>query len=160
MPIRKANEFMKIALYTQFMKGNLNCEIKVIETYNGVDVDSLYNSKRNKVKGERLNKISAQRKLSYYLTKYISKNETKSERLPWHCSRDISALFISINYSDVSNLEIAELIADNPEAVTTYEEEFFTMHYFKFVPDDFHFKDLSEVNNMIFEFIHKNYLNN
>ena len=156
MPIRKANEFMKTALYTQFTKGNLNCKLKVIENYNGVDVDSLYNSKRNKVKGERLDKIAAQRKLSYYLTKYISKNETKSERLPWHCSRDISALFISINYADVTNLEIAELIADNPEAVTTYEEEFFTMHYFKFVPDDFHFADLTEVNNLIFETLHNN----
>lgn len=151
MPIRKANEFMKTALYTQFTKGNLNCKLKVIENYNGVDVDSLYNSKRNKVKGERLDKISAQRKLSYYLTKYISKNDTKSERLPWHCSRDISALFISINYDDVSNLEIANLIADNPEAVTTYEEEFFTMHYFKFQPEEFHFLDLTEVNNLIFE---------
>lgn len=156
MQIRKANEFMKTALYTQFIKGNLNCKLKVIENYNGVDVDSLYNSKRNKVKGERLDKIAAQRKLSYYLTKYISKNETKSERLPWHCSRDISALFISINYADVTNLEIAELIADNPEAVTTYNEEFFTMHYFKFVPDDFHFDDLTEVNNLIFETLHNN----
>ena len=156
MPIRKANEFMRTALFTQFIKGNLNCKLKVIENYNGVDVDSLYNSKRNKIKGERLDKIAAQRKLSYYLTKYISKNNVKSERLPWHCSRDISALFISINYSDVSNLEIAELIADNPDAVTTYNEEFFTMHYFKFVPDDFHFADLSEINNLIFEFINKN----
>ena len=156
MPIRKANEFMKTALYTQFTKGNLNCKLKAIENYNGVDVDSLYNSKRNKVKGERLDKIATQRKLSYYLTKYISKNDTKSERLPWHCSRDISALFISINYADVTNLQIAELIADNPEAVTTYEEEFFTMHYFKFVPDDFHFDDLTEVNNLIFETLHNN----
>lgn len=156
MPIKKANEFMKTALYTQFTKGNINCKEKSILNYNGVDVDNLYNSKRNKNKGVRLNKFESQRKLSYYLTKYISKNETKSERLPWHCSRDISALFISINYADVTNLEIAELIADNPEAVTTYEEEFFTMHYFKFVPDDFHFDDLTEVNNLIFATLHNN----
>ena len=90
------------------------------------------------------------------MTKYISKNDVKSERLPWHCSRDISALFISINYADVSNLEIAQLIEDNPDAVTTYAEEFFTMHYFKFLPDDFYFADLTEANNLIYATFHKN----
>ena len=144
MPIKKVNEFMRQCLRTQFDKGDLNCKLKIIEKYNGVDVDNLYHSKRKKNNTNRLSKMDAQRKLSYYLTKYISKNNVKSERLPWHCSRDSSALFISINYEDVTDLEIAQLIADNPEAVTTYSEEFFTVHYFKFVPDDFHFNDLTE----------------
>ena len=156
MQIRKVNEFMRQSLFTQYEKGFLKCNPKVIEKYNGVDVDNLYHSKRKKNNNGRLSQIEAQRKLSYYLTKYISKNEVKSERLPWHCSRDISALFISINYEDVSNLEIANLIADNPEAVTTYEEEFFTMHYFKFQPEAYHFMDLTEVNNLIFETLNPN----
>lgn len=156
MAIRKVNEYMKQSLFTQYEKGFLNCNPKVIEKYNGVDVDNLYHSKRKKNNNGRLSQIEAQRKLSYYLTKYISKNEVKSERLPWHCSRDISALFISINYDDVSNLEIANLIADNPEAVTTYEQEFFTMHYFKFQPEEFHFLDLTEANNLIFETMNPN----
>lgn len=156
MEIRKANDFMKASLITQYEKGNLQCKLKSIYKYNGVDVDNLYHSKRNKNKNIRLKRHEAQRKLSMYLTKYISKNNTKSERLPWHCSRDISALFISINYSDVTDLEIAQLVADNPEAVFTYEAEWFTMHYFKFQPDDYHFDDLTEVNNLIFETFHKN----
>lgn len=156
MQIRKVNEFMRQSLFTQYEKGFLKCNPKVIEKYNGVDVDNLYHSKRKKNNNGRLSRMEAQRKLSYYLTKYISKNETKSERLPWHCSRDISALFISINYDDVSNLEIADLIADNPEAVTTYEEEFFTMHYFKFQPEEFHFLDLTKANNLIFETMNPN----
>lgn len=156
MSIRKVNEFMKQSLKTQWIKGNLQCKEKIIDTYNGVDVDNLYHSKRNKNKNNRLSKVEAQRKLSMYLTKYISKNNTKSLRLPWHCSRDISALFISVNYADVSNLEIAELIADNPDAVTTYEKEYFTMMYFKFVPDEYHFKVLIDVNNIIFDKINKN----
>lgn len=156
MAIRIVNEFMRQSLFTQYEKGFLKCNPKVIEKYNGVDVDNLYHSKRKKNNNGRLSRMQAQRKLSYYLTKYISKNETKSERLPWHCSRDISALFISINYDDVSNLEIADLIADNPEAVTTYEQEFFTMHYFKFQPEEFHFLDLSKANNLIFETMNPN----
>lgn len=156
MNIRTVNGFMKACLMTQFIKGNLLCRKSVIETYNGVDVDNLYHSKKGRHKNKRLSRIESQRKLSYYLTKYISKNETKSERLPWHCSRDISALFISINYDDVSNLEIANLVADNPEAVTTYAGEFFTMHYFKFIPDEFHFIDLVKANNLIFETLNPN----
>ena len=156
MHIRKVNEFMRQSLLTQYEKGFLKCNPKVIEKYNGVDVDNLYHSKRKKNNNKRLSRVEAQRKLSYYLTKYISKNDVKSERLPWHCSRDISALFISINYDDVSNLEIADLIADNPEAVTTYEQEFFTMHYFKFQPEEFHFLDLTKANNLIFETMNPN----
>lgn len=156
MAIRKVNEFMRQSLQTQKDKGFLECRQKVIDRYNGVDVDNLYHSKRKKNNNGRLSRMEAQRKLSYYLTKYISKNETKSDRLPWHCSRDISALFISINYDDVSNLEIADLIADNPEAVTTYEDEFFTMHYFKFQPEEFHFLDLAKANNLIFETMNPN----
>lgn len=156
MDIRKANDFMKASLFTQFEKGNLKCKLKSIQKYNGVDVDNLYHSKRKKNNNGRLSKIEAQRKLSYYLTKYISKNNVKSERLPWHCSRDISALFISINYEDVTELEIANLIYDNPEAVTTYEEEFFTMHYFKFQPDEVHFLDLTSANNLIFKTMNRN----
>lgn len=156
MQIRKVNEFMRQSLFTQYEKGFLKCNPKVIEKYNGVDVDNLYHSKRKKNNNKRLSRVEAQRKLSYYLTKYISKNDVKSERLPWHCSRDISALFISINYDDVTNLEIADLIADNPDAVTTYEQEFFTMHYFKFQPEEFHFLDLTKANNLIFETLNPN----
>lgn len=156
MGIRKVNDFMRQCLRTQFDKGLLNCKASIIDQYNGVDVDNLYHSKRDKNKNSRLSKAQAQKKLSFYLTKYISKNEVKSDRLPWHCSRDISALFISINYADVDNLEIANLIYDNPEAVTTYSGEFFTMHYFEFVPSDYYFDDLTEVNNLIFETFHPN----
>jgi hypothetical protein len=156
MRIIIVNEFMKQCLLTQYEKGNLNCKLQILHSYNGVDVDNLYNSKRSKNKRERLPKADTQRKLSYYLTKYISKNDVISNRLPWHCSRDISALFISINYSDASQNEISNLIADNPDAVTTYQNEFFTMHYFKFIPDDFYFNDLTEVNNLIYETFHPN----
>ena len=91
-----------------------------------------------------------------YLTKYVSKNNTKSDRLPWHCSRDISALFISINYSDVSMLEITDLISNNPNSVISYEKEYFTMHYFTFEPLDEWFNDLTAINNHIYSVFHPN----
>ena len=156
MNVRIVNDFMKECLKTQFYKGLINCKLKIIESYNGVDVDNLYNSKKNRNSKERLSKADSQRKLSYYLTKYISKNNTKSERLPWHCSRDISALFISINYSEHNQPEIVQLIADNPDAVVSYFDEYFTLSFYKFQPDENYFKDLIDVNNQIFEFMNSN----
>ncbi|MCB4235257.1 hypothetical protein LDL59_09590 [Kaistella anthropi] len=156
MPVRIVNDFMKECLRTQYNRGLINCKIKTIDSYNGVDVDNLYNSKKNRNSKERLSKEDSQRKLSYYLTKYISKNNTLSERLPWHCSRDISALFISINYSEHNQPEIVQLIADNPEAVISYYDEYFTLSFYKFQPDENYFRDLIEVNNQIFEFMNKN----
>lgn len=156
MPVRKVNDFMKECLRTQYNKGVLNCKIKTIDSYNGVDVDNLYNSKKNRNSKERLSKADSQRKLSYYLTKYISKNNTLSERLPWHCSRDISALFISINYSEHNQPEIVKLIADNPDAVVSFYDEYFTLSFYKFQPDENYFRDLIEVNNQIFDFMNSN----
>ncbi|AZA74546.1 hypothetical protein EG358_12585 [Chryseobacterium indoltheticum] len=156
MKIGVVNDFMKECLRTQKNKGKLVCRNNIINKYNGVDVDNLYQSKRRNNKNERLDKVESMRKLSMYLTKYITKNETKSVRLPWHCSRDISALFISINYQDVSSLEIANLISDNPDAVVSYHEDFFSMHYFRFIPDDFYFADLININNSVYENFHPN----
>lgn len=156
MPIKYANEYMRTALLTQYEKGNLEYSLYKLKKYNGVDVDNLYKSKRHKNKNNRVSKQEAQKKLSAYLTKYVSKNDTSSSRLPWHCSRDISALFIKINYVDVSENEIFQLIYDNPEAVSTYKEDFFTMHYFKFIPEEKYFSDLVEANNLIYSQYHLN----
>lgn len=155
MNIRKVNNFMKEAIYTQWSKSEISTTEKNIKKYNGVDVDNLYYSKRAKNRKKRLPKIEAQRKLSYYLTKYISKNNTLSDRLPWHCSRDISALFTKINYYNADDCEIIDLVADNPDAVATYKADYFTMHFFMFIPDEHHFNDLVEANNLIYEKINQ-----
>ena len=98
MRISIVNNYMKECIRTQNKKENLGISKYIIDNYNGVDVDNIWESKRKGKNSKRLNKTEATRKISMYLTKYVSKNDTKSDRLPWHCSRDISALFISINY--------------------------------------------------------------
>lgn len=150
MPIKEVNGFMKSALITQYKKGLLSTNIKTLEKYNGVDVDNLHYPKKRKNGKKKLSFNEAQSKLSMYLTKYVTKNDTISERLPWHCSRDISALFVSINYSDISTHEIAQLVSDNPEAVLSYYDEYFTFHYFLFRPSEFYFEDLKKINNEVY----------
>lgn len=156
IPIRLVNDYMRITLLNEYDKGNLVYKREKLEKYNGIDVDNLYKSKRNKNKNKRLNKVESQRKLSYYLTKYISKNNTTSERLPWHCSRDISALFISIHYADFNTHEIADIISNNPEAVHSIYEDYFTIHYFKFQPLEEWFENLTEINNLVYEKMNPN----
>lgn len=156
MRISIVNNYMKECIRTQNSKNNLGISKYIIDHYNGVDVDNIWESKRKGKNAKRLNKTEATRKISMYLTKYVSKNDTKSDRLPWHCSRDISALFISINYSDVSMLEITDLISNNPNAVISYQQEFFTMHYFQFQPLDEWYNDLSAINNQIYKSFHPN----
>ena len=156
MSIRIVNAFMRESLQTQFDKGNLNCSQKIINNYNGIDVDNLYQPKKRKDNKKRLSGNEAKDKLSFYLTKYVTKNDTLSNRLPWHCSRDISALFISINYSDISNHEIASLISDNPDAVLSFHDEYISFHYFLFRPDESYFNDLVSINNMIYDTFNSN----
>ena len=156
MRISIVNGYMKECIRTQNNKENLGISKYIIDNYNGVDVDNIWESKKNRKAPKRLNKTEATRKISMYLTKYVTKNETKSDRLPWHCSRDISALFISINYTDVSMLEIADLISNNPDAVISYQKEYFTMHFFKFQPLDEWYLPLTEINNQIYKTFHAN----
>lgn len=156
MKIGVVNEFMKISLFNAKEKGLLKCRDNAIRRYNGVDVDNLYQPKKRKSKNQRHSRSQAMDKLSYYLTKYVTKNDTSSKRLPWHCSRDISALFVSINYADISTHEIAQLISDNPEAVLSFHEEYFTYHHFLFKPSEFYFDDLVKVNNFIYDKYHCN----
>lgn len=156
MRIRIVNSFMRESLQTQFDKGNLNCSQKIINNYNGIDVDNLYQPKKRKDNKKRLSGNEAKDKLSFYLTKYVTKNDTLSNRLPWHCSRDISALFVSINYSDISNHEIASLINDNPDAVLSFHDDYISFHYFLFRPDESYFNDLVSINNMIYDTFNSN----
>ena len=84
MRISIVNNYMKECIRTQNKKENLGISKYIIDNYNGVDVDNIWESKKNRNSKKRLNKAEANRKISMYLTKYVSKNDTKSDRLPWH----------------------------------------------------------------------------
>lgn len=78
MPVMVANHYMKAALKTKQKEGWKFLEDFDTEKYNGVDVKH--------VGGNR-------QRLGYYLTKYITKNETAIDHAVWRTSRDVSALF-------------------------------------------------------------------
>jgi hypothetical protein len=66
-----------------------------MSNYNGVDVDSIFNSKRHKKTGKNMNPTEVREWVSKYVTKYVTKNTEKFTHLCWHCSRSVSMLFTS-----------------------------------------------------------------
>lgn len=150
MDIRTANDYMKEAIRTQANKGNISVNQSIIDRYNGIDVDNLYKSKRHSNKISSINKKAAQVKLQKYLTKYISKNETFSTRLPWHCSRDISALFTSQLYDIDEYNKILEHIENHPDMYKVIEHEQVVIYVPTFTVNLSEYTELNKYNDMIF----------
>ena len=155
MPIREVNGYMKAALITQYNKGNLTGNTAPLERYNGVDVDNLYKSKRRTKRAFKLSKKQARRKLQTYLTKYVSKNDIKSYRLPWHCSRDISALFTSQLYGIDEYNKLIEHIKTHPEKYRVYEKECIKIYVPLFPVSLSDYTDLKYINNKLFTIFHE-----
>lgn len=136
MQIRIVNGYMAIALTTFKRKGIEALQGVNPEKYNGVHV--------KRVKGSRKSVIG-------YLVKYISKNDLKFYRLPWHCSRDISSLFISENFDKPGEKEeLDRLLPDDPEKYSIFENEHYTVKGFKFSPPEILFTNLDTVNEIIY----------
>lgn len=85
-----------------------------------------------------------------YLVKYISKNDIEFYRLPGHCSRDVSRLFTSQNYDESEEDKLYEYLPEAPENYFIRHEEFFTIHGFKFTPNELIFSDLDGVNEIVY----------
>lgn len=136
MKIKLVNGFMASALKTEKRKGNKILQDVDIEKYNGVDVKRVGSNKRG---------------LISYLAKYISKNDIRFYRLPWHCSRNVSRLFTSINLDDSDREKILALLPkDESKYTETYVHDFVKVTGFKFTPSDKIFSDLDMINEMIY----------
>jgi hypothetical protein len=135
MDIQTVNRFMAIALSTVKGKGVEALQNINPDKYNGVDV--------KRVQGTRKSLVS-------YLVKYISKNEIEFYRLPWHCSRDVSRLFTSMNFDDTDIEKIYEHLPEDPEQYNTFQLQYCTVQGFKFIPEEIVFTDLDGVNEIVY----------
>lgn len=139
MKIRTVNGFMATSLTNEKKRGNE--ALKEVDTaiYNGVDVKKVKNGRKS---------------LIGYLTKYVTKNEIEFYRLPWHCSRDVSRLFTSINIPEEPNEESDKYFDRLPYSVEHYSEikegEYFRSAGFKFCPDESLYKELDGLNEIIY----------
>ena len=92
MSIKVVNGYMAISIRNELTKNPQDGVNFLGFNYNGVDVKRC---------------DSNMKKLACYLTKYVSKNNEEFERLAWHCSRFVSALFTNYNtpyFSEVDGI--------------------------------------------------------
>ncbi|MCJ7449697.1 MAG: hypothetical protein MUO72_18640 [Bacteroidales bacterium] len=135
MPIIKVNGFMASCLASEREKGvDVLKEIKT-ENYNGVDVKKVDKNRKS---------------LIGYLTKYITKNDIEFSHLPWHCSRDVSRLFTSINFDSSERDKYFDQIPESPEKYNVYITDNYKVAGFKFRPNEKIYEDLDILNETIY----------
>jgi hypothetical protein len=135
MPIRKVNGYMASCLASEKAKGNES--LKEIDTakYNGVDVKKVDQNRKS---------------LIGYLTKYITKNDIEFTHLPWHCSRDVSRLFTTINFERNDLDRYCEALPDIEEKYNIHLSADFRIAGFKFRPVDILYSELDGINEFLY----------
>jgi hypothetical protein len=135
MPIKKVNGFMASCLASEKVKGvEVLREINT-DKYNGVDVKKVDKSRKS---------------LIGYLTKYITKNEIEFTHLPWHCSRDVSRLFTTINFEREERDKYFDQIPDHVDNYNVHITDNYKVAGFKFRPNGNIYSDLDGVNEIIY----------
>jgi len=150
MPIRQANDFIRESLT------KLCCaydwEASKVEKYNGLDVDNVWHPKRPKSPdaSQRRTRDDAARYLGKYITKYVSKNNEKFQRLAWHESRDIAALFTAQNFDIDEVVPILSYFLSTKEQWKRLECEYLSVYIPPNYIDLYHFTDLCRINELVY----------
>ena len=152
MDVHRANVLMRIALRNARQRNELTEPYHKLKKYNGVDIDK----EKIKVNGKwiRTKKVQnyagkkERKALIYYLTKYITKNDIKFERLAWHNSRGFSAIFTGITFTQhefVSKYKFKDLINKK----SSFSNEFYQFHSWLAEPPPFIIEHFINVNSLI-----------
>lgn len=147
MYVRMVNRLFAKAIRHEIKKDKLQVNFD-FDKYNGVDIKRVDNNKRA---------------LASYLTKYISKNTIEHEKIPFHCSRDVSQLFTAETFSNENCADFRFIKRDLKHVVTTVvDNEYATVEYLNvvqpngkyFVPPDKWYWFLNYVNEQIYNNCH------
>lgn len=135
MPIKEINNFMRVSINNLIKKGEIERGNGDFLNYNGIDISK---------------KIGTNLQMAKYMTKYITKNKTTSERLLNYCSISISRLFTSQVFTDteLQNLEDSALIKVNKNKI--FGNDFIDFYGVKIIKQDIVFKELFEINEFIY----------
>ena len=162
MDITKVNKAMANAIDTEVKKGNCNWGSSDKFKYNGVDVESVQKPKKRQnetrasyryklARRQNIDKREIYRWISWYLTKYVTKNDIIFEKLPWHCSRDVSALFTSIVISECDIEYYTQHLSDVVEEYKIYNIDNKTIYMFIKQQSDIPFWYIDKINNLIID---------
>lgn len=141
--VKEWNNHLRIILINLYNKNNLHFKGYNPIKYNGVDIAK----DRKTKKVINFASKSNQKAVSYYITKYITKNDTKMNRFVWHCSRNISVLFTSVVLPDSFLQEWEEKNTDKK----VYENEKLSVYRgFALICSEF-LEELTQVNQMLYD---------
>jgi hypothetical protein len=121
MDVKRANKYMRASIMHCINDGSINFSRDQATKYNGVDISK--NRKTRRVTNFARGKNA--RHLTSYLTKYVTKNDSKFKHLAWHSSRDYSNLVISVRFT------CREIEASNALKLVS-SEKILEGQYFKF----------------------------
>lgn len=147
--VKKANKFMRAAIFNSVKEGLIKFSRKDAKNYNGVDIAKDRKTRRV----TNFAKQNKQKSLSTYLTKYVTKNNSTFNHLAWHCSRDYSNLVIGINLSSQDIIRFNLQPAISTEAI--FENDFFKFYPWLAQPDRSFLYNIGRINNYIVSLINK-----
>lgn len=163
MKILDVNKAMSIAINNEVKAGKMSWGATSAEQYNGVDVDSPQKPKRrqSETREQFRNRMNNRRNvdsqnivrwISCYLTKYLTKNDIEFKRLPWHCSRNVSALFTSIVINDHDIEYVLKHLPDEAGKYIILNNDKVIINVFLFDAPTALCNLLDKVNNHIFDY--------
>jgi len=145
--VRAANDIMQnILIFQRDINGDefSNDLMK----YNGIDI-AKGKDKFGKRTKHVINFAKCKDKalIQRYVTKYVTKNDVVYDRLVWHCSRCISALFTNSN--GIFKDEMLQSVFKKSKPVFTISNDYFNCYIFKDEIITKNTKKMYELNNLI-----------
>jgi len=145
MSVQLANNAMRTTLKNAALKKEIPFNVYQCKRYNGIDIAK--NRTTRRVTNFAIKKGA--KSLSYYLTKYITKNNTSFNHLAWHNSRGFSALFTGITFTTSEFLGYGFRGLVKPGKII--DNEYFLFFAWKDLPPYAVTKHLCEINSWVQE---------
>ena len=144
MPVFKANREMRVVLINASRKKLIADSVNFLMKYNGVHISK---SKKGRVVNFAVSK--KKKSLVRYLTKYVTKNNTKFKHLAWHNSRDFSSLFTGISFS-IKEFSVAYDLKKFVHLKAVIVSEFYNFYRWRTDAPSFVVKQFQLINSFIF----------
>lgn len=143
--IVKVNRAMRVVLCNMIRAGVLDYPLAAMKRYNGVD---LAKNRKTRVVTNFCDPKS-RKILSWYITKYVTKNDATFKHAAWGCSRGFSAIFTAITctYQELLRMQWNELAYDDPVIATQWFDFY---PWYKGPPAEY-VAYMARVNNAVLE---------
>lgn len=162
MSIKAINRAMATTINNEVLKGNASWNNSSVEKYNGVDVDSpqfpkkRQNENRDQYRKRKASAVKGDVRLrmkwiASYLVKYVTKSKEEFTHLPYHSSRDVSALFTSQMRNDDEAESLLNYLSDDIDDYDIYEKDKVSVYFPKIGFSDDLFKHIDSINEIVYK---------